>query len=220
MAYRGWTDGDDLAWDDVSTDAPTPLEPGIYRVKVTKAEAKKTQTSNQPSVALEFEASERHGSDEELKRRLFDNFTFAKDALFKPKQFAESVGDDLELPASSRYKDVVQFAEDLLGVEVWAVVSVRKYQGRERNQVDRYVHDDEVDEAAEKLAGEDADSDEPQPRRTREKPGRKGSKAARETQRASNGAKDREEIDDRVDDEQQEEQPRRARGRRRAAEAE
>lgn len=141
---KGWTDREEIDWDKVDTSAPVPLTPGIYFATVSETEPKLTKGDKpKPSIRVVLEVTERYGGDEEeaRPRKQFDNFTMTQEGAFKAKNFSEATG--IELPSSSGFEDVEEFAQEMVGQEVWVQIGTRRYEGRDRNQVQYYLEDDE-----------------------------------------------------------------------------
>lgn len=149
MSYKkGWTDHDEIDWGKVDTSAPVPLEPGIYAGTVSEAEPRLTQgrdgKGQKPSIRVVLEVTERWGADEDEEarpRKVFDNFTMTQEGAFKAKNFSEATG--VELPASNAFDEIEEFAGELVGTEVWVQIGKRRYEGRDRNEVQYYIEDDE-----------------------------------------------------------------------------
>lgn len=202
MSYKkGWTNHDQIDWDKVDTSAPVPLEPGIYWGTVSEAEPRQTQGQPpKPSIRVVLEVTERYPageSDEEARpRKIFDNFTMTQEGAFKAKNFAEATG--IDLPASNAFDDIEEFAGEMVGVEVWVQIGKRRYEGRDRNQVQFYLDDDE--ETLE-TANAQFDSSNESGRR----PKKAGSRKKRRS--AAAAAEDEEEQDD---EEEEEEKPARS----------
>lgn len=203
--YAGWSHSGKIDWDKVSTDAPKPLEPGVYLLEVAKAEPKETSQGH-PSVAMAYQATKTWGGDS-VKRKVFDNFVLTQDGAFKIKQFAEAV--DADPPESVEYGTVSDWAEEVVGTEVWAYLVQQTYQGKTNNRVDRYLHTDDVEEFLEELNGGDKAS---------KLNGRKDAKASAKVEaKASaqrNGRAAVETLSD-EDEEEEEVKPRRGRPARR-----
>lgn len=150
QGYKGWAGGDKVDWDGVDSGSPTPLERGIYNCVVIAANPGETK-EGKPSLSIELEIESRYGSNDEIpKRKLFDTFTMVKDGLFKTKQFCEAT--DVDPPETTTYGDVSDFAEDMMGQEVYVLVGIRTFEGKPRNRVEFYVHDDDVKDVMEKEA--------------------------------------------------------------------
>jgi hypothetical protein len=212
MAYKGWSGGKSINWDAVDTEAPKPLPIGVYKAKVVKAEPKETSKGD-PAASLQFKVFERHGSDEELNRKTFDNLTFTQDGAFRAKMLCEAM--DIDPPETSSFEDVTEFCEELEGEEVWVHLIHNTYQGRTNNRIIQYVADGDVEDYIENLDS-DGDSDEKPARKKREKAGAKASNG-----KANGHAKDADDLNDDAEEkparkakaaaEEPEERPRRRR---------
>lgn len=149
--YKGYEGGKEVDWSQVRTDAPVPLEPGIYLATVTQAEIDKSQKGD-PMIKVQLEVEEMFDGDADVEgRALYDNMTLKDKALFKIKQFHEA--SNIELPPTTRFEDVEVFAEDMVGIKVYCEVSVRTWDGKPRNQLDFYIHPDNIDEYVESKKG-------------------------------------------------------------------
>lgn len=229
MGYRGYTGEITPNWEDVDAGAPTPLERGIYSgviVAVTFQDTKK----GDPSMKVQLEVTEKYKSSEEVKRKVYDTLTINETSLFKIKQVANAA--EIDLPKTTSFGNMEKFADAMVDSEVWVLLDVRHFEGKQFNNVRFYVPDEDLEETYKRVF-EDQDSD-PSGGGARE--GRRGggkSRADRAAERSqgekseekdetrsskSNGkAKaDSEEIQD--NDEESEEKPRRVRRRRRQAE--
>lgn len=166
MAYKGWTDRENLDWNKIDATAPPRLDRDIYYGKIVSAEAKRTKT-DKPSVAIRIEATTRYENEKLDKLRpLFDNLVFTQDGAFKAKQICEALG--IDPPEDSGYKLVKAFADEILGKKLWMLVGSRMYEGKKNNNIERYLQDDDVDEVhAEEIGdrAEEADDDDDAPPR-------------------------------------------------------
>lgn len=145
---NGWTDGDDLKWDDVSTEAPAPLEDGIYKIEITKTEPA-TAKSGSKMVNFEARVTAKYGGGEASRTLRYNNLVFHKDALWKAKQMATACG--VPLPASTRFEDLETFGDSLLdsaGCFARVGRDIGK-NGRVFNTLEAFLTEEEAAKAAE-----------------------------------------------------------------------
>ena len=169
MTNSGWTSEESFDWDNVSTEPPPPLEVGIYKAIIVKAEPSPTK-EGKPALRLELQVTEIFGGGPlEPPRKMFDNVTFVKEAAFRIKQLAASAG--VVPPATSKFADVEVFAAALCDAPCVYLRSKRDtYQGKTNAKVDRYLTEAQAGEAANGGSGTSTAGDTtaaPRPTRTR-----------------------------------------------------
>ncbi len=156
MGQVGWTQNDTFDnWDDVSTEAPKPVEPNIYTGEIVKAEAAQTQGKGLPAVKLEIMVkSVFQGDDLPSARKLFDTVTITKEAAFKVKQLSQSA--NVTPPKSNAADYLPEWADGLVGQPVIVSTKLEKYtpkgstEQRESARIERYLT---ADQAEKKKAG-------------------------------------------------------------------
>lgn len=147
MSNQGWTNNEAFNWDDVSEDAPAPLEPGIYGFEVASAEPEPTKKGD-PGVKLTLTITHAMGgSAGDMKRKCYDKLTLTKEALFRTKQLAKAVA--CEPPASQGIDDVEAFCAALTEAGGGFVrLKQETWQGKTNARVDRYLTAEAAQEAA------------------------------------------------------------------------
>ena len=112
-----------------------PLPKGDYPVLIDKMEYREAQESDKYDyINWELVVSE----GEHKNRKLFFITSFSPKALWRMKQVFENLGvydDALEVDYDEDADNMVTEPE-LIGTPALATVSIRKYEGREQNQVD------------------------------------------------------------------------------------
>jgi hypothetical protein len=163
---QGWTSEESFDWDAVSTEPPPPLEVGIYKAIVVKAEPSPTK-DNKPSLKIELSVIETFGAGPlESPRKMFDNVTFVKEAAFRVKQLATAAG--VTPPPTSKFADVEAFAQALVESNCVYLRSKRDtYQGKTNAKVDRYLSEAQAGEAANGSAATPSADAPARPTRTR-----------------------------------------------------
>lgn len=151
MSNAGWTGGEDLDFDGVSTEPPAPLENAVYRSDVVKAEPAQVGKDKKAGVKLELLVTQLFsGEAVEPARRMFDTLTLDKAALFRTKQIAASAG--IETPKSTRFEDVEAFCDALVSSSGVIIRTRRELQkeganaGKTFARVDRYLTEDQANE--------------------------------------------------------------------------
>ncbi len=162
---KGWTANDEMNWDEISDAPPPPLEDGIYRASIAKAEAEPTGKGD-PAISLQLVALHAHGSDAKLNRKLYDKLVVTKDAAFRTKQVIKATG---ATPPKTNGSDALsEFASELVGCEVWVRTKQQTFQGKVNAKVDMYIADDKLEAV---LKGDDGSGGSaaptPKPRRQR-----------------------------------------------------
>jgi hypothetical protein len=147
---QGWTQSEDLNWDEVSDGPPPPPEDGIYRVAVAKAEPSATGKGD-PAVSLQLTLIAQHGSDKKVKGRLYDKPMLSGEAIFRTKQLARVAG--VALPKNNGFDAVSEFANELVGCEFWVRTKQQPYDGKVNAKVDMYISDDKLEEVLNGSAG-------------------------------------------------------------------
>src|SRR5690606_33906411 len=97
-----------------------------------------------PAISVQLIVKQRHGSDEELNRRVFDTVVLTKEAAFRAKQLAKAT--QAELPRNTGYEAVSEFASSLVGSEVWIRTRQQTYNGPVNPRVDLYISEDKLAE--------------------------------------------------------------------------
>jgi hypothetical protein len=148
----GWTSEESVNWNDVSTEPPPPLEDGIYRAIVVKAEPKPLGKENKPGIAIQLQVEEQFGGGAiEPKRKLFDNVMMSAAAAFKVKQLATAA--NIEPPASFKFADVEAFCNALVDSNALLVRTKRETytppggSPRTNAKVDRYLTEQQLSDA-------------------------------------------------------------------------
>jgi hypothetical protein len=157
MSKQGWTQSEDLDWQNTPDGPPPPLENGIYRAVIAKAEAEPTK-DGKPAVSLQLTVTAKHGSDEKLSRKMFDKLVLTKDAAFRAKQCGKAC--EVELPANSGYDAVSEFAAALVGCEVWIKTKQEPYAGKINARVELYVSEEKLQEVLSGASGSESASGE------------------------------------------------------------
>lgn len=144
----GWTGESTIDWSGISTEAPPPLEPGVYQAEVVKAEVRTTKGGD-PSINLRYRVFGRFGSDEKLKRPIFDTLVFTIDGAFKAKQLAEVLG--IQLPSTINNATLEDLCHELNGASPWMRTKLDTYEGKTNARIDVYLTEEQCAEAAEAL---------------------------------------------------------------------
>lgn len=137
-----------LDYSDVNTEALPPLEPGLYRAKITEAKLQPTKKGD-PMVVITAEVFEDGAGNTIPKRTLRDNVVLTDKAKFRTKILANALDipplEELdEEPAQDFCKEVVTAAKD----GVWIRVKHEQYEkdGETRTamRVARYLSEKEI----------------------------------------------------------------------------
>ena len=113
----GWTESTDLNWDDVSTEAPPPLAPGIYRAVIVEAKPRQTNKGD-PAINVKLAVGD-------TKRTVYDTLVLSATALFKLKQMGQSA--EVSLPANTGIEAIETFCGELTGCEVHVRTKIDTY---------------------------------------------------------------------------------------------
>ena len=143
MAYKGWNKNE-IDWDSVDTSGGIPVERGIYLARCTSAKPQLTK-DKKPSIQSVWTLTQTYDG-EEISRTVYDTLTLTEEARFKVKQCFEAC--EIDPPADESEDAAKSFCDDLVGAEVWLLIGIRTWQGKDRNQIDRYLSEDEAKEAA------------------------------------------------------------------------
>ena len=197
MAYKGWNKSE-IDWESVDTSGGIPVERGIYLARCTSAKPQLTK-DKKPSVSSVWTMVQTYDG-EEINRTVYDTLTLTEEARFKVKQCFEAC--EIDAPEDESEEAAKAFCDDLVGAEVWLLIGVRTWQGKDRNQIDRYLTEDEAKEVAEGSSGG-------------KKKSKKKSKKKTEPEPEEDGDEEEDEDGD-ADEEEEEEAPkkRKTRGRR------
>ncbi len=158
MKQVGWvTNEKPLAWDQVSTDAPPPLDPGIYKARIVSAKPAPTKTQNKPALALELEIFEDgSGTALDKPRKSRDTLVFTQAAQWRIKQVCEATGVDF--PVDFELESATEYASGLLKVDgFYLKMKQETFESngelRTKHSVDRYLKPTEVADSASKSNG-------------------------------------------------------------------
>lgn len=158
MSYTSWPKPEKLNWDNVDASrTPPPLPRWLYCGEIVKAErgltGENSKNPGQPKVTVQLSIAESYEDAVDVgsgRRRLTETLTFVESAMFRPKQLCEAMG--LEPPASTSEDDLDEWIEQLVGENVWFIMSRREetYQGEKsiRNRVEAFVTEAELEEIA------------------------------------------------------------------------
>jgi len=126
-----FSDGDSLVVDfnAVEDTGFEALAKGMYPCVISECEFNYSQASGNPMWTLQLEVSE----GEHAGRKLFNHLVFAGKGLGITKQNLGRIRPDLmEAPFNPTDEEVIA---SMLGLNVKAKVTVRKYEGEDRNNV-------------------------------------------------------------------------------------
>lgn len=151
-ATTGWTQKEKINYEGVSTDAPAPLDPGLYRARITNAELQPTK-KKEPMIKLTVEVFEDgEGNALKAKRKVFDNMVLSQAAAFRILILAKALEID---PLSENdtetteewCREIVKAAKE----GVWVRIKHETYtsnDGEERTtmRVARYLNPADVKE--------------------------------------------------------------------------
>lgn len=134
----GWTQSESFDnWDDVSTEAPAPLAPGMYVATIVKADSKPTAKQGLPSVNLELSVTDVFQGDKlERPRKIFDNITVVKESQFRVKGMCQSA--DRPYPKGNGADYLPTWAADLVGATVIVKTKLETYNGKTNARVEKY----------------------------------------------------------------------------------
>jgi hypothetical protein len=144
---QGWTDDKEFNWDDVGDAPPPPPADDIYRATIIKAEGEPT-AKGIPSVALQLQLTSTHAGAA-VKGKIYDKLVMDPEsgALFRVKQASKAAG--VALPKRNNLEAVSEFANELVGHEVWIKTRQEEFpkgSGKKNARVDMYVSDDKLAE--------------------------------------------------------------------------
>lgn len=118
-----------IDWNDVEDSSFEALPKGIYPCVIADCEFTYSQSSGNPMWTLQLEVSE----GEYAGRRLFTHLVFSSKALPITKQNLARIKPELlEGPMDPADEEVIA---SMLGTPVKAKVTIRKYEGEDRNNV-------------------------------------------------------------------------------------
>lgn len=150
--FQGQGDLGEEFWSGIRTDAPEPLEPGLYECECIQADVQpigKGKNAGKPSIKAIFKITGKWGDNEDLSRTVYDNFIFTKEGAFKMKNFCEA--SDVALPMSTYEDELNRVCEDMVGLELWCELTTRKWEGKTNNNIARYVSDADIEAYAKQL---------------------------------------------------------------------
>lgn len=126
-----FSDGDSLTVDfnDIEDTSFEALPKAVYPCTISECEFTYSQSSGNPMWTLQLEVSE----GEYAGRKLFNHLVFAGKGLGITKQNLKRIAPELmEGPFDPRDPEIVA---GMLGKAVKAKVTIRKYEGEDRNNV-------------------------------------------------------------------------------------
>lgn len=146
---KGWTDNTKFNYDGVSTDAPAPLEPGLYKARIASAEPHATK-EGKPMIKLSVELFE-DANGEALKpfRKVTDNVVLTQAALFRVKILSEAL--DIEPLGGSSVEEAEDWCREIVKAAKEGVFTKVKHEKYEKNgeektalRIDRYLNASKV----------------------------------------------------------------------------
>ena len=146
---KGWTDNTKFNYDGVSTDAPTPLEPGLYKARIASAEPHATK-EGKPMIKLSVELFEdADGNALKPTRKITDNVVLTQAALFRVKILSEAL--DIEPLGDSSVETAEEWCRDIVKAAKEGVFTKVKHEQYEKNgeqktalRIDRYLNASKV----------------------------------------------------------------------------
>lgn len=173
MSEQGWASAPATKWDDVDTNAPPPLPPGVYGFKVASAEphmtkAKPGKDHGDPAVKAELTITHKYGDEPTLSRKCFVTLMLVGDGVFRTKQLILALGCDP--PESNELDDVESWCEMITGRDGYGQFKQREYtpagsaEKRIALDVERFLNDETLEQAVTATTG-NAPAAETTPRR-------------------------------------------------------
>lgn len=152
-AGTGWASNNKLDYSNVSTEEFTPLEPGIYKARITEAKPQPTKEGN-PMIKLLVEVYEDANGDSLPKpRKVFDNMVLTEKALFRVAILAEAL--DIARLDSDSFEAVEDYCGEIVSAAkdgVFVRLTLEDYTARDgstrkANRVGRYLKHSEASES-------------------------------------------------------------------------
>lgn len=170
---KGWTDNTKFNYDGVSTDAPTPLEPGLYKARIVSAEPHPTK-EGKPMIKLSVELFEdADGNALKPFRKITDNVVLTQAALFRVKILSEAL--DIEALGDSSVEAAEEWCREIVKAAKEGVFTKVKHEKYEKNgeektalRIDRYLNASKVAAEASASAANGAGGTVRRPRRAAE----------------------------------------------------
>jgi hypothetical protein len=139
---QSWTEDQSFGnWDEVSTEGPAPLEPGVYSGEIVRAEPKLSK-AGKPMIELELYVTRRLDQPADIKRRAFDRISLVESVKFRIKQLCNSTG--VRPPASTSRTVIDEFCQCLQGQAFFAKFHQKEYLEKLNHSVERYLSPDEA----------------------------------------------------------------------------
>jgi hypothetical protein len=172
---KGWTEEADINWDDVSTEAPKPIDADLYNANIVAAEFRKSNAGN-PCVNLELAVTGVFQGDElSTPKKHYHTLVFTADCAFRVKQAAVAAG--VEPPKRASEEVLKEFGDSLVGAAVIVKTKHEKHRtdkNRTLSVVDRFL----TQAQAERIkSGGSADDDSPATAAAAPKRSRRGAAA-------------------------------------------
>lgn len=182
MSRNGWTQSNDINWDDVPEGGPAPLEEGLYRAKIISAKPTPTKKEGNPMITLQLEVYEdsegsklKSPSGKDTTRKLFDYLPLSQEAMFRVRFLCKAFDLDPKTALPNvKPETAAAFCKQLIELSKGGVYVRIKHETRqtpndgERTdmKVGRYLSDEQVKQAGASEQASDPDSP-PPPRRSR-----------------------------------------------------
>ena len=152
-AGTGWASNNKLDYSNVSTEEFTPLEPGIYKARITEAKPQPTKDGN-PMIKLLVEVCENADGERLPKpRKVFDNMVLTEKALFRVAILADAL--DIGRLESDSFEAVEDYCGEIVNAAkdgVFVRLTLEDYTARDgstkkANRVGRYLKSSEASES-------------------------------------------------------------------------
>lgn len=134
----GWTNDEEINWDNVDDSAPKPLDPGLYVGRVAACDPQKTKSGGKPGAKLELTVKGKYGEDAFPRpRKMFATLTFTQDAGFAAKNFSKANG--IEMPSRNNPDAIADYCDRALAVgDVFFKVKRDSYEGKPTAKIERF----------------------------------------------------------------------------------
>lgn len=153
---KGWTSRTAIDLTGVSKGPPPPMNDGIYKASVVKAEPQETK-KGKAAFVCDLKATEcLTGQSLEGVSPMLRFETVSEDAPFRLKQLCESA--QIDPPTTWGFDDITEFCKSLVGCEAIVKAKQSTYNGKTNAKVDAYLTQAEADEEIAAAAGKPAEA--------------------------------------------------------------
>jgi hypothetical protein len=144
-----YTGSEAINWDEVSEDAPKPLENGFYFVTFAETKFQLTGKDKKPSSNSQLTVTKAWGgADDSLNRKVYDSLIFTKATAFRVLNVARVLG--IPKPTEFTRETIEEFMAAMQASNgAWVRLKQETYKDKTNSRVERFYTEEQVRELVE-----------------------------------------------------------------------